>query len=299
MCDVALGAGFTIDSDALCAALGLSLMVPAVPDEPALGEWTSYARDAFLIPAGRLFGLTIRAMHPPEAARGLTAAGEFRQHFDASYRPLVLRALEHSQPVLAWQGWPGEARLAWGLITDACDEGVGLVGRAYGCGAASTKQVLKRPPVQLYVVETIERREPEAGELLEAFLAHGRIVLTNALCTRFGVTTGPDAYDQWIERLRAADAGDPAVVRPPLALAASAIAGHQSAKRFITSIVPLAEGHDRSRLDSMSRLLSAIVASLTAAHGSDTGSLALELLTDGLPRARNATAELAALLMAK
>ena len=58
--------GCAIDVDELHAALGLSLMMVAVPEEDP-GSWATHARDAFLIPAGRLFGLEIREIHPPEA----------------------------------------------------------------------------------------------------------------------------------------------------------------------------------------------------------------------------------------
>ncbi|UCC31209.1 MAG: hypothetical protein JSU86_02815, partial [Phycisphaerales bacterium] len=101
-------AGYEINLDDLNAALGLPWMTPAVPRERDLACWPMYARDAFLAEAGRLFGMNIRDIHPPEAARGLNGFPEFQQHFDASYRPLILKALEHNQAVLAWQGWPGD-----------------------------------------------------------------------------------------------------------------------------------------------------------------------------------------------
>ena len=78
-----------MNHDDLNAALGMCWSPVAVPTEPDLGAWSLYARDAFLPEAGQLFGLTIRDMHPPEAARGLDTAAEFAQHFDASYRPLM------------------------------------------------------------------------------------------------------------------------------------------------------------------------------------------------------------------
>ena len=299
VCAIARDAGYTIDCDTLCAAMGLSLMVPAVPDEPDLRNWPRYARDAFLVTAGRLFGMTIRAMHPPEAARGLSSSEEFRQHFDASYHPLVLRALEHDQPVLAWQGWPGEARLSWGVITDACDDGVGLAGRVCGCDAISATHVLERPPVQVYVVETTERRQPEPGELLEAFLAHSQTALSNALHTRFGVTTGPTAYDRWIDRLRDDEADGPTATAGHRALAAAAIAAHKSADRFVRQVRPGAEGSARHRLDAVSRLLPAIVESLRTSAGTEAAALATPTAIEAVTRARDATAELTSALAAK
>jgi len=226
----------------------------AVPGEPDLGCWPMYARDAFLVEAGRLFGMTIRDMHPPEAARGLSDAAEFTQHFDASYRPLVLRALEHDQPVLAWQGWPGEARLLWGIITGTSDAGIGLRGRTACPGEVRPNRppevvTLDHPPVQLYVVETVAATQPDPQELLDLALEHARKVLNDALHDRFGVITGPAAYDAWIERRkvgRASPAEAPTASRraePDLAtaeghrrLVSSVMAMHLSAYRFLSQI---------------------------------------------------------------
>jgi len=197
-------AGYDVDLDDLNAALGLSWMVCAVPGEADIDSWMMYARDAFLIPAGRLFGMEIREIHPPEAARGLDAAAEFDQHFDASYRPLILRALEHDQPVLAWQGWPSERRLWWGIIQAACVEGVGFRGVTISDGARGERtetHILQKPPIQLYVVETIRPAQPDADELLELALDHARRVLGNEVGDRFGVVTGPAAYGEWIARI--------------------------------------------------------------------------------------------------
>ncbi|MDO8631426.1 MAG: hypothetical protein Q7R41_13135, partial [Phycisphaerales bacterium] len=187
---IARDAGNEIDFDDLLAAMGLSWMVCTVPDEPNVTDWSMYARDAFLIPAGRLFGLTIREIHPPQAARGLDHAAEFEQHFDASYRPLILRALEHRQPVLAWRGWPGERRLWWGVVTAPCDEGIGFRGAVYpsrDLSVASEPHVLVSPPTQLYVVETVAARRPVEGEL-EAFQSEQRRrVLSGEIDERFGI----------------------------------------------------------------------------------------------------------------
>ena len=118
--------GYSIDGEDLNAALGLSFMVCAAPEvEEDLSRWAMYARDAFLIEAGRLFGIGLREIHPPEAACGLSRFEAFRQHFDASYHPLIERALEHGQPVLAWGGWPGDDEAAWGIIRRVTDGGVG------------------------------------------------------------------------------------------------------------------------------------------------------------------------------
>ena len=270
LCAIADRTGYTIDLDDLNAALGLSWMSIAVPSVPDPGRWPMYARDAFLVEAGRLFGMTIRDMHPPEAARGLSDAAEFTQHFDASYRPLALRALEHDQPVLAWQGWPVEMRMLWGIITGTSDAGIGLRGRvAWPSGAPPcpseppqdmpppsartdrTPEVvtLDHPPVQLYVVETIAATQPDPQELLDLALKHARQVLNNALHERFGVITGLAAYDVWIEHSKVgralpakADGG-----RAPLA----------EASRRAQPDLPVAEQHRRLVSSVMAMHLSA------------------------------------------
>ena len=187
---IARDAGHEIDYDELLSAMGLSSMVCAVPDEPNVADWSMYARDAFLIPAGRLFGLTIREIHPPQAARGLDHAAEFEQHFDASYRPLIQRALEYHQPVLAWRGWPGERRLWWGVLVAACDEGIGFRGAVYPLRDLSVPcetHVLVSPPTQLYVVETVVARKPVEGEREALQSEHRRRVLSGEIDERFGI----------------------------------------------------------------------------------------------------------------
>lgn len=192
--------GGSINDDELLAAMGLSFLVAAVPDEPDLGKWMLYARDAFLIPATRLFGLTIREVHPPEVALGLGRAEGFGQHFDASYRPFILRALENNQPVFAWQGWSGGASLAWGIITEACESGVGFSGRVFMAEGQPRDLVLETPPVQLYVVETIKPVNPSAMELYAIAFAHADSERRKALTDRFSVVTDYKAFDAWNER---------------------------------------------------------------------------------------------------
>ncbi len=190
VCAIARSAGHRIDFDELLAAMGLSWMVCTVPDEPSSADRSMYARDAFLIPAGQLFGLTIREIHPPPAARGLDRVAEFEQHFDASYRPLIHRALEHDQPVLAWRGWPGIRKLWWGVISKSCTEGIGFRGELYPSPDLSfvESHVLSSPPTQLYVVETISARCPSRQELEEVVARQRRIVQSGGLDERFGIT---------------------------------------------------------------------------------------------------------------
>jgi hypothetical protein len=227
-------------------------MICANRDEPDVGRWSMYARDAFVMEAGRLFGMQIREIHPPEAARGLDTVAEFDQHFDASYRPLIHRGLEHNQPVLAWQGWPGDRGLSWGIIRDKCGQGVGFRGVTMWSDAeilSSTSLTLTRPPIQLYVVERITAIAPRDVELLDVALDHARTALGGGLGDRFGVITGPSAFDEWIARLsypiRAASesegstwpvAGAPGSDRH----AANIIAACESAIRFLQKHGPAA-----------------------------------------------------------
>ncbi|MGI0149316.1 MAG: hypothetical protein ACREDF_07270, partial [Thermoplasmata archaeon] len=204
--------GCDVDSDDLHAALAHPWMFCAVPSEPNLGLWPLYARDRHLVAAGRLFGLTIRPIHPPEAAKGLAQTEEFRQHFDASYRPLILRALEHDQPVLAWRGWPGRWDAAWGILRKPCTSGVGFLGSiAVGGGSAphgdgpnksgeSDAVELLHPPTQVYVVERVQATKPEPPVLLQTVIEHARDVLADGAVDAFGVLTGTPAWDAWFER---------------------------------------------------------------------------------------------------
>jgi len=153
---IARQAEVKIDHRELITALGFE--TPAVPSHTATA--IMFGRDARLIEAGKIVGMQIREVHPPEAARGLEAAAEFDQHFDASYRPLILRALENNQGVIAWRGWAGERELSWGWIRAACDEGVGFRGATIWSERelnSLRNDLLVRPSVQLYIVERVSR----------------------------------------------------------------------------------------------------------------------------------------------
>jgi len=77
---IACQTGFEIEHNKLIAALGFG--TPAVPSP--IASSIMFGRDARLIEAGKLVGMQIRDVHPPEAARGLEAAAEFDQHFHAA-----------------------------------------------------------------------------------------------------------------------------------------------------------------------------------------------------------------------
>ncbi len=283
---VAHGAGYSIDFDDLNAALGASWMFCAVPGEDDPGNWPMYARDAFLVEAGLLFGMTIRPVHPPQAARGLALTPQFDQHFDASYRPLVHRALENHQSVLAWRGWPGDRRLMWGLIEAPCDDGVGFCGSIYTCPDEPEKGALERPPVQLYVVETVTPTQPSSNELWQLARTHGRLILNNELIDRFGVVTGPDAFDVWIDLLRThkpsseqqpgvsqpvacapgsdlcRTSGQVDLARAHCALATSAAAAHRSAIRFLKRRSESTESKHRAVTESVIKQCQVLVTAL-------------------------------------
>ena len=298
---VARRAAYEIDPDDLNAALGLSWMTTAVPTEPDLARWPMYGRDAFLVEAGRLFGMTIRDLHPPEASHGLADAEEFEQHFDASYRPHILRALENSQAVLAWRGWPGDAERCWGLITRACEDGVGFAGVTPSLatpGTLSDTVTLLSPPVQIYVVERIAPTRPESSVLIDLALDHATQIFANKLQARFDILTGPPAYDAWIDRIREdrpADADDANLARGHHRLAACVRTAHRSAVRFLQRHFPQVSGETRSRIEAMTTSCHTVITEL--AEWSDT--LATDTprftpagrtkLLDAVTRARDAT----------
>ena len=267
---IARKVGRTIHGDDLSAALGLSWSPVAVPDQEDVGTWPLYARDAFLPEAGRLFGLTIRDLHPPEAALGLRDAEEFEQHFDASYRPLIQRALEHDQPVLAWQGWPGRHELHWGIIRDACKDGIGFRGETTpGLGLTESRgaTTLVRPPVQLYVVETVDLKEPDRNELFDQCMRQANTVLGNGLEDRFGVITGSGAYDYWLEHAKLLDeVGADQVERfaAHRRLAAATVSACESGLRYVQRCVGEAEVGNADHLKSLISGLRQVCETLSA-----------------------------------
>lgn len=228
--------GTDVDPDDLTAALGLSMMTVAVADEPEVARWCLYARDTFLETAAALFGIEIREIHPPEAAVGLAGFAEFEQHFDASYRPLIANALSHGQSVLAWRGWAATHEGCWGLIQSTCNAGVGFNGsivrfpRHDPEKPATIESVLEHPPVQLYVAERISHLVADPADILDAAIEHAALVLTNGVGSRFAVTTGPAAFDQWIARIDPADAHSS--LAQSRALASALADAHATAVRF-------------------------------------------------------------------
>ena len=186
--------------DELVATLGLGAAVVAAPDD-ALGWWCTYARDASLVETAGLYGLRLRELHPPEAARGLGQSAEYTEHFRDSYVPLIARALEHDQLVLAWRGWPPPRDRLWGVITGV-DAGM-VVG--YTLWHQGEPLPLTGPAHQVYVIE--EFRPPQRGAVTPADLfalvaCQARAMWAGTWGAGSGVKTGEAAYRAWQAALR-------------------------------------------------------------------------------------------------
>ncbi len=193
-------AGANTSYRSLNASLALPLRTTAVRRSACLGWWSTHGSDAFLGETAQMFGLRIRALHPPDAAVGLSGHQPFEQHFEASYAPLVRRALEHDQPVIAWQGWPDARAWLWGVITGVCKEGLGFCGTVMWSHGKVVPIV--KPPIQLYVVEEVVPSEPGEEEMLGAAAVRFQKVAHNAVEHDPDVVTGVEACDAWLERLR-------------------------------------------------------------------------------------------------
>ncbi|MFQ5462886.1 MAG: hypothetical protein ACE5E5_09690 [Phycisphaerae bacterium] len=228
------------DVDDVHAVLGLSMCLCTHPAYPYPAQWSAYARDARIVQAASALGACLRALHPPEAATGLNGASEFAQHFQASYRPLVLHALQNQQPVLAWQGWPGEDRLSWGLITGESNGDVGLTGMIWtedhaGQWRSRSPLVLDTPPVQVYIVESVGTQPGGGSDLLRCAVSSALVMLGPATATRFGVLTGSGAVAFWMGELRKRGGGSmaPTQATGHQQLAASISRSVKSALRFL------------------------------------------------------------------
>ncbi len=274
LCSVAQRAGHEIDLDDLHSALGLPLLVCAVPAEPRMSLWATYARDAFLEPAAHAYGITTRAVHPPEAARGLDHAEGFRQHFDASYRPFIERALENGQPVLAWQGWAGDREGLWGVITHKCDDGIGFGGEVSESAsprARADHATLVKPPVQLHVVEIVTATTPSPQECLALAVDHALSIINNEPGERLGVITGPGAFSGWIARLKQLDTAAGTTDAANLAesadnhqrLAVSVVAGHKAMLRFLQGHAADTRSDRQALIETLVSMCNRVVTVLT------------------------------------
>ena len=183
----------------LVAALGLGSLIVAVAGEcPA--QWALQARDAGLRETSELYGVRLRELHPTEAAEGLAQSAEFAGHFRDSYVPLIRRALEHEQLVLAWQGWPEPQTGQWGVI-DRVEHGK-LAGCTIGFGGRPTP--FHGPALQVFVVEKCGPVDPDSitsavlwSRVAGAAAAQWSGQWTSAVQTH----TGDTAYGTWIAAL--------------------------------------------------------------------------------------------------
>lgn len=260
---IARSRGIAVDREALCAVMGLSLMVCSPRLDEPLRNWPLFARDIFLVEAARLFGLHLRDVHPPEAARGLAGFPEFGQHFDASYRPLIRNALVNGQAVLAWRGWRGDDDWLWGRIDGEGADGVGLVGSIFGVQGDRVESVLMSPPVQLYVVERIEPEHANPRLLLNAACDHAARVVRNEVGPGFPIVSGPPAFEQWVRRIQ--QAGDPGrVLRETAELAEVFAQHHRSAVSFFERCTEVRKTESSRKVGVLLRMGREVLAELEA-----------------------------------
>jgi hypothetical protein len=186
------------DPGEVSPALDVALGAPFAPCHPTGEPATDgHAWDAGLVAAAALYGFALRPMHPRRAARRLSTAGEFDDHFHDSYAPLIERALAHDQCVLAWQGWAESAGRCWGIIERHDDTTGRFAGRA---GPTVTAAELTGPAIQCYTVEERTARSPTPDETLATGLAAGaRVVAELADDPAWHAAT--DLWDHWQERI--------------------------------------------------------------------------------------------------
>jgi len=192
--------------DELVATLGFGAATVAAPHD-SLESWSTYARDASLVTTAQLYGLRLRALHPPAAATRLSHAAEYAGHFRDSYVPLIREALAHEQLALAWRGWPAPSDRLWGVLTHV--QGEQLFGHTLGQSGRPVQ--LTGPAFQVYIVEEFQ---PPIAETLspDVLFAHVARQASEAWAGTWapgsGVLTGPAAYDAWQDTLRSAPAAN-------------------------------------------------------------------------------------------
>jgi hypothetical protein len=197
---VLAGSGTDRPYDELVAALGLGFATVATAAD-SLDWWSTYARDASLTTTAELYGLRLRELHPSSAALGLAASAEYAQHFRDSYLPLIARALEHNQLVLAWRGWPAPRDRFWGLITSL--ERETLFG--YTLEAEGQPQPLVGPAHQIYIVEESPSPEPRAltaAHLFAHVARQAQAVWAGTWVKCANIETGAAAYRAWQNALQ-------------------------------------------------------------------------------------------------
>jgi len=218
--------------DELLAALGLGTATVAVPDDP-LGWWCTCARDLWLAETAKLYGLQLREMHPPQTALGLGRSPEYAQHFRDSYVPLVARALEHEQLVLAWCGWPSPCDRLWGVITHV--DGQMLVGQTLSRDRRSLP--LTGPANQLYIVEGFDPPGLESATPTDFFDHAARAasaMWSGAWAAELDIQMGPSAYQVWQTTLRAS-AKEPAATPSLHSQQSRATRVHAAARTYLAT----------------------------------------------------------------
>jgi hypothetical protein len=214
----------------LVSILGIGALFTAVPHDP-LRRWSQAARDAALLPASSRLGLRLRDLHPPAAAAGLEQSAEFALHFEDSYLPLIRRAVEHEQPVLAWCGWQRPEDFRWGVITGVED------GRAVGCPAGESQpRPLLGPALQVYV---IERREPgtvDSAQLLKFVAELAVAEWTGLLACAAGVQTGAAAWQTWQATLESGEVLAKATAHEHVALATAVDGGRAALASWLREL---------------------------------------------------------------
>jgi hypothetical protein len=245
--------------DDICAALGVSFTAVATRLERTPGWWTTYGRDLFVEQAAALFGISLRNLHPPAVGLELSSSDAYAQHFQASYAPLIRRAIENGQIVLAWQGWPNTSWAFWGLIT-GMDEG-GFGGTTIGAGPQQVR--LNGPALQCYTVERCEPFQPRQGDLFEMAVHHANIYMNQGPLCPVGpqppvIVTGPMAIDWWGKWL---DSGEvsPGDWSEHWHYATCVAAARHSANRFLRSCWDAVEGERRALLTEAREYCSAMV----------------------------------------
>ncbi len=189
--------GTEIDRDAVLTALGVGFgfFFTQSPDEdfPVLAECHDFA----LPDAAALFGVRLRAMHPPRARHGLSDSAEFTDHFEDSYVPLIHRALENGQRVLAFRGWQSEVPATWGIV----DRYEGDNNVLWGTVPNHPESVqLNQPALQCYVVEELQSAKPSAIDVLSRGAKTSAMLRERGLQMYPGLLLARTAFDQLIQK---------------------------------------------------------------------------------------------------
>lgn len=200
-------AGANADADDLCLMLGLPFLFAADAERGASERIGDVGQDIAVGVVANALEMTLRAVHPPEAAVGVWRAPEFAQHFEASYKPIVLRALENGQCAVALGMWSGVSEPAWAVVEGASARGFGLVGElevaCVDSMRASREVVLESPTIQVHVLERAGEVRLTGDSVINATMESVRLLMDQAVGERYGLTLAEGALQVWGEVLRA------------------------------------------------------------------------------------------------